>query len=111
MVVMSDVRDVAVLERTCQKILDELQQSFLINKDTFFISASIGITLYPNDGATYEELLSHADQAMYEAKKLGKNCYQFFTESIQSASLKKLSISNDLRKAQKTESLSFIINR
>lgn len=100
-VVMSDVRDVAVLERTCQKILDELQQSFLINKDTFFISASIGITLYPNDGATYEELLSHADQAMYEAKKLGKNCYQFFTESIQSASLKKLSISNDLRKAQK----------
>lgn len=101
MVVMTDVRDIAVLERSCQKILDSLQQPFLINKDTFFISASIGVTLYPNDGATYEELLSHADQAMYEAKKVGKNCYQFFTESIQSASLKKLSISNDLRKAQK----------
>jgi len=101
MVVMSDVRDVEVLERTCQKILNELQQPFLINKDTFFISASIGVTLYPNDAAAFEELLSHADQAMYEAKKMGKNCYQFFTESIQSASLKKLSISNDLRKAQK----------
>ncbi len=103
MVVMSDVRDVEVLERTCQKILNELQRPFLINKDTFFVSASIGVTLYPNDGGTYEELLSHADQAMYEAKKVGKNCYQFFTESIQSASLKKLSISNDLRKAQKNK--------
>jgi diguanylate cyclase (GGDEF)-like protein len=101
MVVMSDIRDVNTLEKSCQKILYELQQPFLINKDTFFISASIGVTLYPNDGAVYEELLSHADQAMYEAKKMGKNCYQFFTESIQSASLKKLSISNDLRKAQK----------
>ena len=110
MVVMSDVRDVEVLERTCQKILNELQRPFLINKDTFFVSASIGVTLYPNDGGTYEELLSHADQAMYEAKKVGKNCYQFFTESIQSASLKKLSISNDLRKAQKIKSLNCIIS-
>jgi diguanylate cyclase (GGDEF)-like protein len=101
MVVMSDIRDVNILEQTCQKILHELQQPFVINKDTFFISASIGITLYPNDGSSYEELLSHADQAMYEAKKAGKNCFQFFTESIQSASLKKLSITNDLRKAQK----------
>lgn len=100
MVVMSDIRDVYTLEKSCQKILYELQQPFLIEKDTFFISASIGVTLYPDDGARYEELLSHADQAMYEAKKMGKNCYQFFTESIQSASLKKLSISNDLRKAQ-----------
>lgn len=69
MVLMSDVRDVDVLEKSCQKILDELQRPFLINKDTFFISASIGVTLYPNDGGAYEELLSHADQAMYEAKK------------------------------------------
>lgn len=101
MVVMSDIRDVDVLERTCEKILNELQQPFLINRDTFFISASIGVTLYPNDGGAFEELLSHADQAMYEAKKMGKNCFQFFTESIQSASQKKLSITNDLRKAQK----------
>lgn len=103
MVLMSDVRDVAILERTCQKILNELQQPFQINKDTFFISASIGVTLYPNDGDSYEMLLSHADQAMYEAKKVGKNCYQFFTESIQTASIKKLTISNDLRKAQKNK--------
>jgi len=78
MVVMSDVRNVEVLERTCQKILNELQQPFSIHKDTFFISASIGVTFYPNDGGTFEELLSHADQAMYEAKKNGKELLSIF---------------------------------
>jgi len=99
MIVMSDIKDVFSLEKTCQKILNALEQPFQINGDVFFISASIGVTLYPENGRNQEDLLSHADQAMYESKKLGKNRYQFFTESIQSASLKRMSMSKDLRDA------------
>jgi diguanylate cyclase (GGDEF)-like protein len=99
MVIMAELKDINSLEKTCQKILIELEKPFAIDNKVFFISASIGVTLYPKDGHSSEELLVFADQAMYEAKKLGRNCYQFFTQSIQTFSSNRLSIANDLRSA------------
>ncbi len=99
MIVMSDINDMRSLEKVCKKILIELKKPFDIDSDKFFISASIGVSIYPNNGLNPEELISYADQAMYESKKLGRNQYQFFTASIQTDSLKKLSLSNDLRDA------------
>jgi len=98
-VVMSDLKDIFSLENTCQKILYELEKPFSIDGDVYYISASIGVTLYPDDSRNPEELLSYADQAMYEAKKLGRNRFQFFKASIQTASLNRVSITNDLREA------------
>lgn len=103
MVIMAELRDVNSLEKTCQKILIELEKPFAIDNKVFFISASIGVTLYPEDSQSPEELLVFADQAMYEAKKLGRNCYQFFTQSIQTISSNRLSIANDLRTAMHKE--------
>ena len=99
MIIMSDINDMLSLDKVCQKILIELKKPFDIGSDKFFISASIGVSIYPNDGLIAEELISYADQAMYESKKLGRNQYQFFKESIQTDSLKKRSLSNDLREA------------
>lgn len=99
MIIMSEINDIQSLEKTCQKILDQLKKPFHIDSDIFFITASIGVSIYPEDGLNPEALISYADQAMYEAKKLGRNQYHFFTKSIETDSLKKLSLSNDLREA------------
>ena len=99
MVILSSIKERSDLEKTCQRILKELERPFTFGSDEFYISASIGITVYPDDSSDSEELLSYADQAMFEAKKLGRNRFQFFTESIKTASLKRLSLANDLRTA------------
>jgi len=99
MVIMSDFDNEAVLEKTSKKILAELQKPFQIHDELFYISASIGLTLYPTDSSDPEALLSYADQAMYEAKKLGRNRFQFFKSSMQLDTTKKLALLNDLRVA------------
>lgn len=99
MIIISEISDIQSLEKTCQKILDQLKKPFHIDSDIFFITASIGVSIYPEDGLNQEALISYADQAMYEAKKLGRNQYHFFTKSIETDSLKRLSLSNDLREA------------
>ncbi len=103
MVIMADLKDIYSLEKTCQKILIELEKPFSIDNNLFFISASIGVTLYPDDSQSTEGLLIYADQAMYEAKKLGRNRYKFFTQSMQATSSNRLSIANDLRSAMLKE--------
>jgi diguanylate cyclase (GGDEF)-like protein len=99
MVIMSDFDNEQALEKTSQKILAEIKKPFQIGGELFYISASIGLTIYPNDTSNPEALISYADQAMYEAKKLGRNRFQFFKASMQSDSTKRLELTNDLRNA------------
>jgi len=99
MVVMSDFDNDQALEKTSKKILAVLQQPFQIDNELFYISASIGLTIYPHDTSDPEALFSYADQAMYEAKKLGRNRFQFFKASMQLDSTKRLALMNDLREA------------
>jgi diguanylate cyclase (GGDEF)-like protein len=99
MVIMSDFDDEQALEETSQKILAEIEKPFQIDGELFYISASIGLTIYPNDTSNPEALFSYADQAMYEAKKLGRNRFQFFKASMQLDTTRRLLLLNDLRDA------------
>jgi len=99
MVIMSDFDNEQTLEKTSQKILAEIEKPFQIDGELFYISASIGLTIYPTDTSNPEALFSYADQAMYEAKKLGRNRFQFFKASMQSDSTNRLALMNDLRDA------------
>lgn len=65
-----------------QKIIDALNEPFVVNDHEFFISSSIGISLYPQDATTSTGLIKSADTAMYEAKLSGKNRYSFFDKSM-----------------------------
>ena len=86
-------------ERTAEAILVKLAEPFQIGNETVFITCSIGITTYPEDGTDIEVLLSNADQAMYAAKLLGRNRYNYFTSSLQEAATNRMHLVNDLRVA------------
>ncbi len=85
--------------RIAQKILFELSKPFVINDREIVSTASIGIACYPTDGSTATELLKNADAAMYHAKSLGKDTYQFYSGILNAEALERLDLENALRHA------------
>ena len=96
---LPDIKSLKALERISTTILKRLSDPFQLGMDPVYISASIGITLYPNDAQEFEDLLKNADQAMYAAKASGRNRFSYFTSSMQAAVLEKMRLANDLRHA------------
>ncbi len=85
--------------RVARRILKELARPLILAGHEVFVTASIGIALYPLDGDDAESLLKNADVAMYHAKNQGRNNYQFYTKSMNATALQQLALENDLRKA------------
>lgn len=98
-VVLPYVRSNREADRVAQKIVDSLSAPFNLGEDQGYVSASIGITVFPFDGDSSVALLRNADQAMYEAKRLGKNRFSYYTATMQQASQQRLQLSNELRAA------------
>ncbi|MFY0663502.1 MAG: diguanylate cyclase [Natronospirillum sp.] len=69
------------VERALQRIMDALQQPIVVGEESLSVSTSIGVTIYPQDPSTDDTLLRHADEALYAAKRAGKNCYRFYGDS------------------------------
>lgn len=89
-------QDAAVL---AQKIIRILSRVFVLDGHELFITASIGISIYPADGHDIETLVKNADCAMYFAKEQGRNNYQFYIPSMNAKGLELLALENSLRKA------------
>jgi diguanylate cyclase (GGDEF)-like protein/PAS domain S-box-containing protein len=98
-VILSSMGDPSSIDRIVESILRTLSSPFQIGKERLYLSASIGITLYPDDADKIDDLLKHADQALYVAKNNGRNCSSYFTRSMQDAAEARLRLSNDLRGA------------
>ncbi len=98
-VLLTEVDDFSSVERIAQSIIQKLAASFQLKKEIAYVSASIGITLYPNDATDIEGLLKNADQAMYVAKEQGRNRHSYFTPALHEAAQTKLRLVNDLRGA------------
>jgi diguanylate cyclase (GGDEF)-like protein len=81
------------------QINESLQLPFIIDDHELFITISIGISLYPNDGADAPTLLKNADAALYRAREQGGNNYQFYTADMNAKAMKRLSLENSLRRA------------
>ncbi len=81
-----------------EKILTSLKTPFHLNGHELYISASIGIAIYPNDGITHETLIKHADIAMYNAKDEGRNDYRFFDSSLNQHLTGRMTLETDLRR-------------
>jgi diguanylate cyclase (GGDEF)-like protein len=86
-------------ESIARKILEMLRQPFIINAQELHVTASIGVSLYPIDGAEPEELMRAADTAMYHAKERGRDQYQFFTARLNEGAQRRILIAACLHNA------------
>lgn len=102
-VILNGMEESASIERITQNIIDRLSEPFILGDEHAYISASIGITIYPNDAADIDTLLKNADQAMYMSKDLGRNRFSYFTEQLQQSAQKRMRLTNDLRSALKND--------
>ncbi len=98
-VIVSELGDSGALETVSRKIIDQLAKPYPLGNEVAFVSASIGIALYPNDAADIDTLVKNADQAMYAAKNQGRNRYSYFTLSLHETAQRRMRLTNDLRSA------------
>ena len=83
--------------KIAEAIKNSLMQSIKIKKETVFVTASIGLTFFPTDGSTVEELVKRADQAMYLSKNKGRNRYEFFSYAIEEKATEKRRLIEEIR--------------
>jgi diguanylate cyclase (GGDEF)-like protein/PAS domain S-box-containing protein len=98
-IILTHQSNLGSVEHVAQQVLSHLSQPFQLGDELIYISASVGITVYPEDATDAEMLLKNADQAMYAAKEQGRNCFHFFTSSMQQASVERMRIAADLHTA------------
>ncbi len=98
LVLLGDVEDVEDISVVALRLLESLKQPFLHANVEYYITASIGVTLAPEDGNTSEVLIKNADMAMYRAKNVGRNNFQFFTSELDAKAHRRVSLEAKLRK-------------
>jgi diguanylate cyclase (GGDEF)-like protein/PAS domain S-box-containing protein len=100
---IADVPDAAVVAR---RLLKDISEPYMLKGHKVIITASVGISVYPSDGEDAQSLLKYADLAMYHAKDIGKNNYQYYTESMKSAAFERLTLEGELNKALEKDEFS-----
>ncbi|GLQ33082.1 sensor domain-containing protein [Litoribrevibacter albus] len=107
-VMMDEVTSVRQVTDLADAIIKELERPFVIRGESLYMTTSIGISLYPNDGDVAEGLIRDADMAMYHAKAKGRNNYQFFAKELAVLSSHRLSLRNKLKTAIEEEQFSLV---
>jgi predicted signal transduction protein with EAL and GGDEF domain len=104
-IVLGDVADRNAIERVVDATLGSVAKPVALDGEVAFVSASVGVTLYPSDGVTIEALLKNADQALYAAKAAGRSRWSWFAPEMQAAALEKRALVRDLHVALDERSL------
>lgn len=97
------VKDITDVTKVAERIIENFRNPWVLEGREYYVTASIGIAVYPNDGQDEVTLVRNADIAMYRAKETGKNSYELFMESMNKNILDKLDLENDLRHAVEKE--------
>jgi diguanylate cyclase (GGDEF)-like protein len=98
-VILSNVTENAEVERVAGKLLDSIRPPVQLADHESFVSATIGVSLFPDDADAPADLLRHADAAMYRAKESGRDCFGFFTASLNERTRKARAIETGLHRA------------
>ena len=100
-VMLENVANVEAISRIAQSIIDRMTRPFQLGIHEVSASPSIGISIYPEDGETSDELFKHSDMAMYHAKDAGRNNFKFFTSELNDTAQHRLKLESELRAAIK----------
>jgi len=106
-ILQANVKDINEVNLLAERMLALFKEPWVLDEREFYVTASIGISIYPNNGLDLQELMKNADAAMYKAKETGKNNYKIFTQELNSRMMERLAIENYLRKA--TEKNEFVL--
>jgi diguanylate cyclase (GGDEF)-like protein/PAS domain S-box-containing protein len=98
-VILSEHSDEPLTPAIVQRVMDAVAQPVLLGNKEFFVTCSIGVAVYPGQGTTGDNITEHADVAMYRAKKLGRNNFQFYTPAMNEEALERVRIEGALRNA------------
>ncbi len=98
-VVLSNLWSHERVAQIAQDIINAMEAVFLLGEERAYVSASVGITLYPHDATDIEDLFKQADQALYAAKDAGRSRFSHYTPALQEAALTRVHLANDLRDA------------
>lgn len=99
-IILSDnISETSQCEELAKQILRVIEAPFVVNEERLFITVSVGISVFPDDSNTLDEMLKNADVAMYKAKDDGKNRYVFFHKSLHDALVDKIFIEENLQRA------------
>ena len=99
LIILEGIYEPSDASRIADKMLDDLRAAPVTIDQEFFIGASIGISLFPQDGDDAASLMKNADVAMYRAKERGRNTYEFFTNDLTTFSLERFQMETGLRRA------------
>ncbi|MBI5571803.1 MAG: EAL domain-containing protein [Desulfomonile tiedjei] len=101
--ILPDVSDTMALAAIARKVIQSVAEPFHLPGREVFLTASVGISIFPVDGLEADRLLQNADMALYHGKELGRNTFQFFSEQMNEQVLARSALEQDLRKAVERE--------
>jgi diguanylate cyclase (GGDEF)-like protein len=106
-VTINDVTALTPILQVVEKMLEVVTEPYVLDGREIFSSCSIGVSVYPNDGATSADLLKHADTAMYHAKNNGRNRFHLYDTAMNAMAEERLQLETDLHHAQERGELVF----
>jgi predicted signal transduction protein with EAL and GGDEF domain len=104
-ILLPEIRDRLTAGSVAHRVLKRLEQPFVVGEHEVFVTVSIGIATYPEDGHTADSLVRNADRAMYHAKQQGKAAYQYYSKEMNAASVQRLNLESGLRRALEEDQL------
>ncbi len=104
-IILSNLTDIEAISKHIIQGMETFREPFNIQNNVLHVAMSVGISLFPNDGETAQDLLKNADAAMYKAKQKGKNTYSFYDEDMTKKALERVFLETALRKAFKQDEL------
>jgi|GEM_PF-5565241 len=102
-IILHTINEPSDIDRIATNLIEKISEKYILENNELYVTTSIGIANYPNDAENVDDLLKFADQSMYAAKKEGKNQYTYFRPEFQYASLIRMQIAADIRKAIKND--------
>ena len=106
-ILLEDISELQI-STMAKRILEQISKPYLIKGQQAFVSASVGIAVYPKDADDLESLKKNADTAMYQAKDVGKNSFQFFTSDLKEKIDHRVELENEMHRAIEDGELSLV---